>query len=65
MTQGKIERNHPSMKNILLLGNYYSPDELTDPIDLFIEYYNYHRYHEALNNLLHQLAFTMVGAARS
>jgi hypothetical protein len=39
------------MKNILLLENYYSPDELTDQIDFFIEYYNKHRYHEALNNL--------------
>ena len=51
MTQGKIERYHRSLKNILLLENYYSPDELTDQIDLFIEYYNNHRYHEALNNL--------------
>jgi len=51
MTQGKIERYHRSMKNILLLENYYSPDELTDKIDLFIEYYNNHRYHEALDNL--------------
>ncbi len=51
MTQGKIERYHRSMKNILLLENYYSPDELIDQIDLFIEYYNNHRYHEALNNL--------------
>jgi transposase InsO family protein len=51
MTQGKIERYHRSMKNILLLENYYSPDELKDQIDLFIEYYNNDRYHEALNNL--------------
>jgi len=51
MTQGKIKRYHRSMKNILLLKNYYSPDKLTDQTDLFIEYYNNHRYHEALNNL--------------
>ena len=51
MTQGKIERYHRSMKNILLLENYYSPDELTNQIDLFVEYYNNHRYHESLNNL--------------
>jgi transposase InsO family protein len=51
MTQGKIERYHRSMKNILLLENYYSPDELTDQLDLFIHYYNNDRYHEALNNL--------------
>jgi len=51
MTQGKIERYHRSMKNILLLENYYSPDELIDQIDQFIDYYNNERYHEALNNL--------------
>jgi transposase InsO family protein len=28
MTQGKIERYHRSMKNILLLENYYSPSDL-------------------------------------
>jgi transposase InsO family protein len=51
MIQGKIERYHRSMKNILLLENYYSPDELTDQLDLFIQYYNNDRYHEALQNL--------------
>ena len=51
MTQGKIERYHRSMKNILFLENYYSPDELTDQLDLFIDYYNNDRHHEALNNL--------------
>lgn len=51
MTQGKIERYHRSMKNILLLENYYSPDELKNQISLFIDYYNNGRYHEALNNL--------------
>jgi hypothetical protein len=51
MTQGKIERYHRSMKNILLLENYYSPDELLDQISLFVDHYNNCRYHEALNNL--------------
>jgi len=51
MTQGKIERYHRSMKNILLLENYYNPDELTDQLNLFVEYYNNERYHEGLNNL--------------
>jgi transposase InsO family protein len=51
MTQGKIERYHRSMKNILLLENYYSPDELMDQIGLFVDHYNNNRYHEALNNL--------------
>jgi hypothetical protein len=39
------------MKNILLLENYYSPDELENQIGMFVDYYNNHRYHEALNNL--------------
>ena len=50
-TQGKIERYHRSMKNIVKLDNFYSPQELRDRINEFVEYYNYHRYHEALNNL--------------
>ena len=51
MTQGKIERYHRSMKNILLLENYYSPCELEDQIELFVDYYNNYRYHEALSNV--------------
>ena len=49
-TQGKIERYHRSMKNILLLDNYYSPDELKLQIENFVEYYNNQRYHESLEN---------------
>ena len=51
MTQSKIERCHRSMKNILLLENYYSSNELIDQIGLFVDHYNNSRYHEALNNL--------------
>ncbi|MEE9441672.1 MAG: integrase core domain-containing protein [candidate division Zixibacteria bacterium] len=51
MTQGKIERYHRSMKNILLLDNYYSPDDLKAQIESFVEYYNYERYHESLDNV--------------
>ena len=50
MTQGKIERYHRSMKNILLLDNYYSPDDLKAEIEAFVEYYNNERYHESLEN---------------
>ena len=39
------------MKNILLLDNYYSPDELKLQIENFVEYYNNERYHESLNNV--------------
>jgi len=51
MTQGKIERYHRSMKNILLLENYCSPSELEHQIGLFVDHYNNHRCHEALNNI--------------
>jgi putative transposase len=40
MTQGKIERYHRSMKNQILLENYYLPGQLEHSIDEFVEYYN-------------------------
>jgi putative transposase len=51
MTQGKIERYHRSMKNIVKLQNYYSPWELEREIASFVEFYNHQRYHESLDNL--------------
>ncbi len=51
MTQGKIERWHRSMKNEVLLENYYQPGQLEAVIGCFVEYYNHERYHESLNNL--------------
>jgi len=50
-TQGKIERWHRSMKNQVLLENYYSPGDLKLRIGEFVEYYNHERYHESLKNL--------------
>ena len=51
MTQGKIERYHRSMKNQILLENYYLPGQLEQPLAQFVDYYNLRRYHESLNNL--------------
>ena len=51
MTQGKIERYHRSLKNVVKLRNYYYPWELGQAIEAFVEYYNHERYHEALDNL--------------
>jgi transposase InsO family protein/transposase-like protein len=51
MTQGKIERYHRSMKNRILLENYYLPGQLEQSIGEFVEYYNNCRYHESLDNL--------------
>jgi len=50
-TQGKIERYHRSMKNVVKLENYYLPGDLINRLEEFVEYYNNHRYHESLNNL--------------
>src|SRR5512143_1194798 len=51
MTQGKIERWHRSMKNQILLENYYLPGQLEQRIADFVGYYNTQRYHESLNNV--------------
>jgi putative transposase len=51
MTQGKIERYHRSMKNRILLENYYLPGQLEHSIGEFVDYYNNRRYHESLDNL--------------
>lgn len=50
-TQGKIERYHRTMKNVVKLDVYYSPEELERAMDAFVHYYNYKRYHESLQNL--------------
>jgi putative transposase len=47
MTQGKIERYHRSLKNIILLDNYYLPMELEARIEQWVEYYNNESYHES------------------
>jgi transposase InsO family protein len=51
MTQGKIERYHRSMKNLILLDHYYAPAELTERIREWVDYYNHQRYHEAIDNV--------------
>ena len=50
-TQGKIERGHQTMKNRVLLEHYFLPGYLKAQIQVFVEYYNNHRYHESLGNL--------------
>ena len=50
-TQGKIERYHRTMKNIVKLENYFFPDELRAKLAEFVDYYNNKRYHEALGNV--------------
>lgn len=50
-TQGKIERYHRTMKNVVKLDNYFFPEELILAVNQFVDYYNNHRYHESLDNL--------------
>ena len=51
MTQGKIERYHRSMKNVVTLRNYSIPEELEREIGRFVQHYNHERVHESLGNL--------------
>jgi putative transposase len=50
-TQGKIERWHQTLKNRILLENYYLPGDLEAQIGSFVAHYNYLRYHESIANL--------------
>ena len=50
-TQCKIERWHQTLKNRILLENYYLPGDLELKIADFISHYNHLRYHESIANL--------------
>jgi putative transposase len=50
-TQGKIERWHQTLKNRILLDNYYLPGELERQVEAFVTHYNHARYHESLDNV--------------
>ena len=63
-TQGKIpsrglqanrcqaaERWHQTMKNRILLENYFRPGDLEAQIEAFVEHYNHRRYHQSLKNV--------------
>ena len=50
-TQGKIEKWHQTLKNRILLDNYFFPADLEAQIESFVDHYNHQRYHESINNL--------------
>lgn len=50
-TQGKIERYHRSMKNVIKLENYHTPEQLYRALEAYVHHYNHQRYHESLNNI--------------
>ena len=49
--QGKIEHWHQTLKNRILLENYFLPGDLEGQIEAFVEHYNHRRYHEGLDNV--------------
>src|SRR5215467_1608803 len=51
MTQGKIERWYQTLKNRILLENYFLPGDLEAQIAAFVDDYNHRRYHESIGNL--------------
>ena len=50
-TQGKIERYHRTMENVVKLQHYYFPWELEAALRDFVAYYNHERYHESLDTV--------------
>ncbi len=50
-TQGKMERWHQTLKNRILLENYFLPGDLEAQITAFVDHKNHQRYHESLNNV--------------
>lgn len=48
---GKIEWWRLTMKNRVLLENYFIPGDLERQIGAFVDHYNNSRYHEGLRNL--------------
>jgi len=40
-----------TLKNRILLENYYLPGDLEAQIEAFVTHYNHQRYHESLSNL--------------
>ena len=50
-TQGKIELWHQTLKNRILLENYYLPGDLVNQIGEFVDHYNNDRYHESIGNV--------------
>lgn len=50
-TNGKVERYHRTIKGEINLLSYETPTALREAIRSFVDYYNYRRYHEGLDNV--------------
>jgi Integrase core domain len=62
-TQGKIECWHQTLKNRILLENYFLPGDLERQIEALVEHYNHQRYHESRNTVIPADAPVVVIAA--
>jgi transposase InsO family protein len=51
MTQGKIDRYHRSVENVVTLENQNTLREFGRSIAHFVDHYNHRRYYEALGNV--------------
>jgi hypothetical protein len=47
----RVERLHQTLKNHILLKNYYLPGDLEARIYTFVDHYNHRRYHESSDNI--------------
>ena len=48
INRSENERWHQTLKNRILLENYFLLGDLTHEIDAFVDHYNHRRYHESL-----------------
>jgi len=51
LAKAGIGRWHQTLKNRILLENYFLPGDLEGQIERFVEHYNHQRYHESLDNV--------------
>jgi len=48
---GALQDLNQTLKNRILLENYFFPADLEAQIKTFVDHYNHQRYHESINNL--------------
>ncbi len=56
-----IERWYHTLRNRILLENYFLPGHLEAGIERFVEHYNHHRYRESIGNLTPADVYTVRG----
>src|SRR5215470_14370108 len=51
LSRARNKRWHQTLKNRILLENYFLPGDLEAQIAAFVDHYNHRRYHESIDNL--------------